>query len=410
MFSSTLPAGTKIRLVGASPITYTIDLADFYTVPAPYTMPANYISVTDYGADPTGKGDSGGPFQEAFNGFHQKNAAGIWIPAGKYSFSYRLNLQNSFVIRGAGPWYTELHGHDFGFDGQQSQNVGLYDFAVFGTTNVRVDSEVSAGVGSALNNAVVQNLWIEQDKCGMWLDGPFTHLLVTGVTIRNTFADGINFHMGVTNSQVQQTVIRNAGDDCLAMWAQASDNYGSNVFSFNTVSIPVLANTIAIYGGSNNSATDNICLDTIIEGAGLQTGTRFGSVELGTTYFARNSLIRCGSGDTYNPGNHVEGAIWLYADSGNIDAQITFEDITIVDAYFQAIEFFQGAVSNTNFTNIQVNGAKYLWDTLVPVSIYAQGVVANITTSVNNCNNQPFKITQGPGNSGWNIDDVKCEQ
>jgi len=183
-------------------------------------------------------------------------------------------------------------------------------------------------------------------------------------------------------------------------------------FSFNTLSIPVLANTIAIYGGNNNSATDNYCADTIVEGAGLQTGTRFGSNPLaGTTTFARNTLVRCGSGDMYNPSAHVEGAIWLYADSGNIDSPILFEDITINDPYFQAIEFFQGSVTNTNFTNIQVNGAKYLWDTLVTVSIYAQGVVAtNITTSVNNCNNQPFKINEGPGNSGWNINDVKCEQ
>jgi hypothetical protein len=29
-------------------------------------------------------------------------------------------------------------------------------------------------------------------------------------------------------------------------------------FQFNTLSLPVLANNIAIYGGSNNQATDNI--------------------------------------------------------------------------------------------------------------------------------------------------------
>jgi len=286
----------------------------------------------------------------------------------------------------------------------------LYDFAVFGDTNVRVDSEVSSGVGTSLNNAQVQNLWIEHDKCGMWLDGPFTGLHVSGVTIRNTFADGINYHQGVKNSIVEQTIVRNSGDDSLAMWAQG--DYGSNVFRFNTVSIPVLANTIAIYGGNNNSATDNYCADTIVEGAGLQTGTRFSSTPLsGTTYFARNTLVRCGSGDMYNPGNHVEGAIWLYADSGPINTPITFEDITIQDAYFQAIEFFQGQVSNTNFTNIQVDGAKYLWDTLVSVNVYAQGVVAkNIQTSINNCNNQPLTITQGSGNSGWSTTDVKCEQ
>ena len=34
-----------MRLVGSSPITYTIDLADFYTVPAPYTRPAYVLFI-----------------------------------------------------------------------------------------------------------------------------------------------------------------------------------------------------------------------------------------------------------------------------------------------------------------------------------------------------------------------------
>lgn len=200
-----------------------------------------------------------------------------------------------------------------------------------------------------------------------------------------------------------------AGDDCLAMWP--SGNAGSNVFRFNTLSIPVLANTIAIYGGNNNSATDNYCADTIIEGAGLQTGIRFGSTPLsGTTTFARNTLVRTGSGDMYNPAIHVEGAIWLYSDSIPTTSPVIFEDITIIDPYFQAIQFFQVPVTNVNFTNIQVSNARYLWDTLVSVSAYAQGVVGtNITTSVNNCNNQPFKIVEGQGNTGWNLTDSKCE-
>jgi len=171
-----------------------------------------------------------------------------------------------------------------------------------------------------------------------------------------------------------------------------------------------LANTIAIYGGNNNSATDNYCADTVVEGAGLQTGTRFGSVALsGTTTFARNTLVRCGSVDMYNNATHVEGAIWLYADSGDIDSPILFEDIIIEDVYFQAIEFFKGSVTNTNFTNIQVNGTTFLWSTSVVVSIYAQDVVAtNINTSVRNCENRSFQINEGPGNSGWSINDEKC--
>jgi len=373
-------------------------------------MPDNYVSVVDYGADPTGMKDSGGPFQEAFNGFRQKNAAGIWVPAGSYHFTYRLNLQDKFVIRGAGPWYTELKGRNVGFDGQSSHNSGLYDLAFFGITNVRNDGESSSGVGSSLNNAQLQNLWIEHDKCGMWLNGPFTGLHIAAVTIRNVWADGINFNIGVTNSMVEQTIVRNTGDDSLAMWANGG-NYGNNVFRFNTLNLPILANVIAIYGGNDNTATDNICADTLLEGAGLQVGTRFGSTPLsGKTYFARNTLLRTGSADMYNPVN-VEGAIWLYADSGPMNTPIVFEDIEILDSYFQVVEFYKGEVSNVNFTNIQINGAKYLWDTLVPVNIFTQNVVAkNITgASLNNCDKQPFKTT-GSGNSGWDITDVKCER
>jgi len=340
----------------------------------------------------------------------KKKASGIWIPAGTYRFSYRLNVQNDFIIRGAGPWYTELRGYSFGFDGQSARNAGLYDFAVLGSTNVRNDGESSAGVGSSMNDGQIQNLWIERDKCGMWLNGPFSGLHISGTTIRNVFADGINFNIGVTNSMIEQTVVRNTGDDSLAMWANGGE-YGPNVFRFNTLTLPILANTIAIYGGKDNSATDNICSETLLEGAGLQVGTRFGSTRLsGTTTFARNTLIRCGSGDMYNPVN-VEGAIWLYADSDPMNTPILFEDTEVIDAYFQAVEFFKGEVTNVNFTNLQVTGAKYLWDTLVPVSIYAQGVVAkSVNITLNNCDNKAFKVTSGPGNSGWDLSDVKCER
>jgi len=408
-FAQVYPAGTKVRVTSASSIVYTIDLADFYLVPAPYTMPANYISVIDYGADPNGGGDAGGPFQNAFNAWQQKSASGIWVPAGKYKFSYRLNLRDKLVIRGAGPWHTELVGHNFGFDGQSSHSSGLYDFAVFGNTNVRNDGESSSGVGSSLNDAQIQNLWIEHDKCGMWLNGPYSGLHISATTIRNIFADGINFNIGVTNSIVEQTIIRNAGDDNLAMWANGG-NYGNNVFRFNTLTLPILANTIAIYGGASNSATDNYCADTLLEGAGLQVGTRFGSTQLsGTTTFQRNQLVRCGSGDMYNPVN-VEGAIWIYADSGPVNTPILFEDITITDSYFQAIEFFQGDVSNVNFTNIQIDGARYLFDTLVSVNIITNNVVAkNVNITLNNCLKKPFTTT-GTGNSGWDLTQVACEK
>lgn len=45
----------------------------------------------------------------------------------------------------------------------------------------------------------------------MILDGPFSGMHITGVIIRDTFADGINFHMGISNSVVEQSALRNLG-------------------------------------------------------------------------------------------------------------------------------------------------------------------------------------------------------
>jgi hypothetical protein len=158
--NATYPAGTKVRFVGASPVSYTLDLADFYNVGAPYVRPANHLSVTDYGADPSGGKDSVAGFNSAIAAAI-KAGQGVWIPEGKYSFSSRITI-NQITIRGAGPWYSVLNGYDFGFFGtwppNPSTGVHLYDFAIVGQTKTRVDSEVSSGAGGSLSSSTIQNV------------------------------------------------------------------------------------------------------------------------------------------------------------------------------------------------------------------------------------------------------------
>jgi len=406
MFGRTLPVGTKVRLTGDSSLTYTIDVADFYAVPDPYPKPAGYLSVVDYGADPTGAKDSVDAFNKAIAA--GKGGTGVWIPAGTYFMSTRV-VVDQVTIRGAGPWYTEMHGMDFGFFGNfppsSSTNVKIYDLAIFGRTITRDDMEVSSGAGGALTSTIIQNIWIEHNKCGMWLDGPFHDLLVTGVTIRNTFADGINFHKGVQNSKVEQTVTRNTGDDSLAMWPEQPGPYGGNTFQFNTLSLPILANTLAIYGGDSNSVTDNIVSDTLSFGAGVQIGPRFNSVALtGTTTSARNTLIRTGSTGYGGPGY---GAIWLFAENSDISNPVVFTDHVVTDSYYSAIQFYQGGMTNIVFTNISIDTAGYAIEERTQGSATFNYVVAKGLTIGGQWNcGVPFKIILGPGNAGWS--NVNC--
>ncbi|MEC4015834.1 hypothetical protein [Streptomyces sp. H27-D2] len=79
-----------------------------------------------------------------------------------------------------------------------------------------MDSDQVNGVGGALSDSTVSNLWIEHTKRAFWLDGPFDNLRITGTRMRDVTADGLNFRKGVTNSSVTQSHVRNSGDDGLA--------------------------------------------------------------------------------------------------------------------------------------------------------------------------------------------------
>src|SRR5260370_38382115 len=110
----------------------------------------------------------------------------------------------------------------------------------------------------------------------MGVDGTMKNLEITKNVSVDQIADGINFHSGVTNSVVSNNFIRNTGDDGLAMWSEKAQD-ASNTFDHNTVQTPVLVNGIAIYGGTDNTISNNLIADPIREGSGIQGRTHFSS-------------------------------------------------------------------------------------------------------------------------------------
>jgi len=301
-----------------------------------------------------------------------------------------------------------IHGAGFfgNFAPNPSVDVKLYDFAVVGDTNVRVDEAPDSGVGGAFNgNSLVQNLWIEHTKCGMWLDGPFSGLHILGCIIRNTYAAGINLHMGISNVVIEQTILRNVGDDALAIWSENQADT-KNVFKFNTIQIPVLANGIAFYGGTDNSATDNYVADTICDGGGLQIGNRYQSNPInGATLFARNTLVRCGAPSRFGPQDC--GAIWLWQEQGAFSGNIVIQDTIAIDSNFSAVTFWAGNYNNVVISNLNVQGGPYVMEVnSASGSIPCDHVVATGLTlpygGIHSCASLIF-VDKG-GNSGWDMD------
>jgi hypothetical protein len=407
-FSSVLPIGTKVKLqVGAGDNApwYAINTADFQKVPGAAGQPSGYINATQppYNADKTGKTDSTTAIQDAINAA-QTAGAGVYLPMGTYLVSAPLNV-NNVKVAGAGPWYTKITGNDAEFSGNQnpaSTNVTVSNLSIFGTVNVRNDSDSAvSGFNGGFSDSTISNVWIQNTKVGIWIDGPCTNLTITGVRIQDTTADGVNFDGGVTNSTVQNTFTRNTQDDGMAMWSNGTADTG-DTFTHDTVDSPGLANNFAIYGGSGDSITDDIARDTVTQGGGIQVANRFSSVALsGTTTVSGNLLQRTGQ---FDPNWHFGvGAIWLYADDSAMTGTINITGNTITGSPYEAFQFIGSNISNVSISNNKVSKAgTYVFQDQAAGSVSVSGVTATGVGQAGRYDcGSGMTITQGSGNSGW---------
>jgi hypothetical protein len=196
---------------------------------------------------------------------------------------------------------------------------------------------------------------------GLWFDGPMTNVKITNNVIVDQIADGLNLHTGVTNSVVSNNFIRNSGDDGLAMWAEKTQNVG-NTFDHNTVQSPVLANGIAIYGGTDNTVSSNLVADPVREGSGIHVGARFGAEPFtGHLWITNNTTVRAG---TYELNWNIGlGAIWFYALDKNIDADIQVVGDNFLDNTYNAIMLVSDfpvkdlySITNVHFADVKVDG------------------------------------------------------
>ncbi len=418
LFSTTYPAGTTFKLQvdsGDSASSYTIDFADFEQVGAALTQPAGSVSVVSEGADASGAADS----TSAFNAAIAAAGSGgtVWIPPGTYNVPGHIAV-NNVTIAGAGMWYSTVTGTAPGFYGNSapnpSTNVHLQNFAISGNVQERDDSAQVNGIGGAMSDSTVSNIWIEHMKVGAWMDGPMDKLTFSGMRIRDTTADGINFHGGVTNSTVTNSDIRNTGDDGIATWADSGIGADANdTISNNTVQLQMLANGIAIYGGHDNTVSGNLVVDTgITQGGGIQVGQRFSSTPVGTTTITNNTMIR--DGDLDPNWQFGVGALWFDGSQGTVNGPINVTNALIEQSPFEAIQWVEGEVNGVNLNNVTINGTgTFALQEQDPGTASATNVVATNVAQANagnapsySCEGSGFTITDGGGNSG--ISPTQC--
>lgn len=377
----TYRAGDTVRLSvpPSSRAAWTVvDLLDSQLVGRPH-VELRAANVLIFGADPTGRRDSAAAFERAI-AFAKRHHLTVYIPPGTFQVNRHI-IVDRVTIKGAGSWYTIIKGHEValsppapdgsvhtgvGFYGKDasiggSSNVHLSGFTIEGDVRERIDTDQVNGIGGALSNSSIDGLYIHHTKVGMWFDGPMTNLRITNNVVVDQIADALNFHTGVTNSLVFNNFVRNTGDDGLAMWAEKSQNV-NNTFDHNTVQTPVLANGIALYGGTDNTVSNNLIADPIREGSGIQLGSRFGAEPFtGHVWITNNTTVRAG---TYELNWNIGlGAIWIYALERTIDADIQVAGDHFLDNTYNAIMLVSDwpvkdlySITNVRFTDLRVDG------------------------------------------------------
>ncbi|WP_192341641.1 CARDB domain-containing protein [Streptomyces sp. VITNK9] len=403
LLDRTFPQGTEFRLqrdAGDTAAFYVIDLIDLEQVAPPKTKPDNCVSITEYGAVPGDGLDDTDALQRAVTADQKGEIPCVWIPAGQWRQEQKIltdDPQNrgqfnqvgirDVTIRGAGMWHSQLytltppheagginHPHEgnFGFD--IDHNTQISDLAVFGSGTIRGgDGNHEGGVG--LNgrfgkDTKISNVWIEHANVGVWagrdysnipeLWGPGDGLEFTGMRIRNTYADGINFANGTRNSTVYNSSFRNTGDDALAVWASkyvkdtSVDVGHDNHFRNNTVQLPWRANGIAIYGGYGNTVENNVVSDTM-NYPGIMLATDHDPLPFsGQTLIAGNALHRTG-GAFWGEAQEF-GAITLFAQGHDIPG-VTIRDTEILDSTYDGIQFKTGggAMPDVKISNVRID-------------------------------------------------------
>ncbi|GGQ42661.1 CARDB domain-containing protein [Streptomyces mutabilis] len=403
LLDRTFPQGTEFRLqrdAGDTAAFYVIDLIDLEQVAPPKTKPDNCVSVTEYGAVPGDGLDDTDAIQRAVTADQNGDIPCVWIPAGQWRQEQKVltdDPQNrgqfnqvgirDVTIRGAGMWHSQLHtltppheaggiNHphegNFGFD--IDHNTRISDLAIFGSGTIRGgDGNHEGGVG--LNgrfgkDTKISNVWIEHANVGVWagrdyanipeLWGPGDGLEFTGMRIRNTYADGVNFANGTRNSTVYNSSFRNTGDDSLAVWASkyvkdtSVDVGHDNHFRNNTVQLPWRANGIAIYGGYGNTIENNVISDTM-NYPGIMLATDHDPLPFsGQTLIAGNALHRTG-GAFWGEAQEF-GAITLFAQGHDIPG-VTIRDTEIFDSTHDGIQFKTGggAIPDVKIDNVRID-------------------------------------------------------
>lgn len=325
----------------------------------------------------------------------------LTVPAGSNAAWTVVDLLDSELVGAPHVRLVAANVLVFGADPTgRRESAGAFDKAIAYAKRKHLKVYIPPGVYQVNRHIIVDDVTIE--GAGNW----YTIIKGREVALSPPAPDG---------SVVSNNFVRNTGDDGLAMWSEKTANAG-NTFHHNTVQTPTLANGIAIYGGTDNTVSNNLIADPIREGSGLHVGARFGAEAFtGHLWIKNNTTVRAG---TYELNWNIGlGGIWFYALDKNIDADIQVVGDHYLDNTYNAIMLVSDwpvkdlySITNVHFKDIRVDGTG---TSVVSARVAGAASFENVdarnvgAVGVNNCGSfdfpstgSEFSLTDLGGNDG----------
>ena len=301
-----IKVGDKVTITNIDSTPVGIDLVDLEKAPDAIRQPENSVSITDFGAVANDGSDDYQAFIAAIESAKASKKS-VYIPEGQFDFSRPISLYvpDGIKITGAGQWHTKLHFlnteaakyDDKGYAGggggitfePGSKDIDLGNLSMDSNLNSRHDEQANyKGISGTLGTgSSIHDIKIEHFEVGVWIgdyskNKPLNYtdgLTISNATIRNNFADGVNFAQGTSNSTVINSNIRGNGDDGLATWSSHHENTNAHVaennhFLNNTVELGWRAAGIGIFGGKGHEVANNLIKDNANWG-GVRLNTVF---------------------------------------------------------------------------------------------------------------------------------------
>ena len=322
-----------------------IDLIDLEKAPDAIRQPENSVSITDFGAVANDGSDDYQAFMSAIESAKASKKS-VYIPEGQFDFSRLISLYvpDGIKITGAGQWHTKLHFlnteaakyDDKGYAGggggitfePGSKDIDLGNLSMDSNLNSRHNEQANyKGISGTLGTgSSIHDIKIEHFEVGVWIgdysqNKPLNYtdgLTISNATIRNNFADGVNFAQGTSNSTVINSNIRGNGDDGLATWSSIHENTNAHVaennrFLNNTVELGWRAAGIGIFGGKGHEVANNLIKDNA-NWSGVRLNTVFKNshnFDLNDTGISVHDNLLVNNGTNADTYGRVKGSIDL---------------------------------------------------------------------------------------------------